>query len=93
MPASTRLSTSTLSQKGAAHLLVPIILLIGIAVTLYLVSHPAIFKPKAGYEADPSQAVSVNGKKCSNNECEAESTSVELTIDVDGLNTQIKNAQ
>ena len=34
-------------QKGFAHILVLILLVVGLLVALYLVQHPAIFKPKA----------------------------------------------
>ncbi|MBI2600968.1 hypothetical protein HYW42_03365 [Candidatus Daviesbacteria bacterium] len=80
-----------ISQNGIIHIssLLPIvILLLGLAAALYLIANPAVFSPKADYKSDPSQAVSINGKKCQNSSCEVEATDVELIIDVNGLNSQ-----
>ncbi len=86
MPKLSQKGSPRFGEAGAAHLLVPILLLIGILATFYLVQNPVIFKPKADFKSDPSQAISVNGKQCKNNECEVDSNSVELKIDVNGLN-------
>ncbi|MBI2017824.1 hypothetical protein HYS92_02130 [Candidatus Daviesbacteria bacterium] len=36
-----------MNQKGLAHIILIIILVIGLIAVLYLVQHPQIFKPKA----------------------------------------------
>lgn len=77
-----------LTEKGAAHIVVILLLLLGLLATLYLVQNPTVLKPKADYKQDPSSAVSVDGKKCANNVCEVNSNEFELKIDVDGLNSQ-----
>lgn len=83
-----------LSEKGAAHLLVPLILLIGIFATYYLATHPAIFKPKASFDPALAVTVKVDGKvvSCPNKVCEVDSTDpnfpVEFSIDVKALNDQ-----
>lgn len=83
-------------QKGLVHLttLVPVIVLIlGLAAALYLISNPTVFRPKADYKTDPSESISIKdstGKvvKCKDNTCEVDTANVELTIDVNGLNAQ-----
>ncbi|OGE25603.1 hypothetical protein A3C26_03600 [Candidatus Daviesbacteria bacterium RIFCSPHIGHO2_02_FULL_39_12] len=83
------------NQRGAAHLVAPIIILIGILATYYLATHPAIFKPKAAFDPASAITVKVNGApvSCSNKICEVDSSDpnfpVEFSIDVDALNVEL----
>lgn len=55
-----------LTQKGFAHIFALITLVIGLVAGLYLVTHPAIFKPKAS-AGDDLQIVDSSGKEFPNN--------------------------
>lgn len=49
------------NQKGAAHFLLLVLLIIGLGVGLYLISKPTIFKPKADYE--PAEKIGYDSEK------------------------------
>src|SRR5438105_3824260 len=49
------------SEKGFAHLLVLIVLLVGIVIGVYLTLHPQIFKPKAEELSSPCNTHSSTG--------------------------------
>lgn len=45
--------SSIINQKGVAHILVVVLLLVGVVVGLYLIRNPQIFKPRAAGISEP----------------------------------------
>jgi hypothetical protein len=68
-------------QKGVAHILVLIILLVGVAIGVYLSQNPQFFKPKADKPTEDSQKVTeLTAKVVQDNDLEAAKQRKEILL-------------
>ncbi len=54
----------TINNKGFAHILVLLVLLIGLGVGVFLVTHPTVFKPKADELSSSTPLIPVSHLRC-----------------------------